>query len=159
MKGDSSFKKTKKDNWVSPSLFANQYQKQLDKTYTFEKPTLPTKVELEKFIEFAINIACARISGSDKYLYILNSSDEGLTLRYNASDKDLRPKKSAIMILLKLTILFENLDHMSSSDSFLKSPAAHLSLVALRALSTMAALQQKTSSKNLNISKFLSFLR
>ena len=35
----ADFEKTKKDKWVSPSLFTNQYQKQLDKTYTFEKPT------------------------------------------------------------------------------------------------------------------------
>lgn len=121
----ADFKKTKKDNWVSPSLFVNQYQKQLDKTYTFEKPTLPTKVELQKFIEFAINIACARISGSDKYLYILNSSDEGLTLRYNANDKDLRPKKSAIMIgglILGRGLTVENL----STSVFIRSQSLSL---------------------------------
>ena len=121
----ADFKKTKKDNWATPSLFVKQYQKQLEKTYIFEKPTLPTKVELEKFIEFAISVACAQITGTDKYLYILNSSDEGLTLRYNANDKDLRPKKSAIMIgglILGRGLTVENL----STSVFIRSQSLSL---------------------------------
>lgn len=121
------FKNTKKHHWneTKSKFFTNQYEKQASKTIYFEKPTLPGSKILEPFIKHAISISKKIIHGSDKWIYVLNSKDEGEILRYNSNIPENRPKKASIIIgghILGRGLTIENL----STSVFVRSQALSL---------------------------------
>lgn len=92
------------------AILQEEYSKQLAKSKYFNK-TIPALVDLEHFIKIALEINQDTLPNGD-YLYILNSSDEGMTLNYSSSNKEERTKKAAIIIggnILSRGLTVENL--------------------------------------------------
>ena len=54
---------------------------------------MPAKDELIHYINIAIQIMQKPIPGSNKYIYVINSKDDGEILNYSASEISNRPKK------------------------------------------------------------------
>jgi hypothetical protein len=103
--------KTKKENWKNDNIFTNVLEKQIEKSTRFES-TVPGPEELETFIESAIKISEKTIYNNDKYIYLLNSRDEGSVLQYDSLSPEIRPKKAAIIVggnILSRGLTIENL--------------------------------------------------
>jgi hypothetical protein len=115
---------TKEDKWETETSFKARYNRQLDKTSKLDSPSLPIYNTLEPFIDIAIAIACDDlIENDDKYIYILNSADDGHTLDYNSNNQP--PKKAAIIIgglILGRGLTVENL----STSVFIRSQSESL---------------------------------
>lgn len=107
----NEWKTTKSANWACDTIFTKQYEKQVDKSMRFEL-TIPNQLELQHFIELAISISKKTIYNNDKYIYLLNSMDEGSVLQYDTQSPDIRPKKAAIIVggnILSRGLTIENL--------------------------------------------------
>jgi len=102
---------TKKSSWRKPTIFTLIYEKQNKKSFEFGR-TIPESMEIETFLNFAISITSKKIEGIDKYIYLLNSKDEGLTLQYDNQLPEGRPKKASIIVggnILSRGLTIENL--------------------------------------------------
>ena len=102
---------TKKENWNNDNIFNTVLEKQIEKSIRFES-TVPGPEELETFIESAIKISETTIYNNDKYIYLLNSKDEGSVLQYDSLAPEIRPKKAAIIVggnILSRGLTIENL--------------------------------------------------
>lgn len=102
---------TKHDQWKNKTLFVQAYEKQIEKSSRFEK-TIPDEQTIEYFLDIAISITAKQIIDSDKYVYLLNSRDEGSTLQYENRKAESRPKKASIIVggnILSRGLTIENL--------------------------------------------------
>ena len=102
---------TKKEKWKNDNIFSTILEKQIEKSMRFES-TVPGPEELETFIESAIKISEKTIYNNDKYIYLLNSRDEGAVLQYDSLSPEIRPKKAAIIVggnILSRGLTIENL--------------------------------------------------
>jgi hypothetical protein len=107
----SEWKSTKETNWSDNLLFSNQLEKQIEKSMRFEF-TIPSQVDLQHFIDIAIKITQKTIHNNDKYIYLLNSKDEGTVLLYDTLSQEIRPKKASIIVggnILSRGLTIENL--------------------------------------------------
>jgi len=107
----NDWNETKVNKWKKETIFTNQFDKQVEKSMRFEM-TIPDNIELEYFIAIAIEITQKQIHDNDKYIYLLNSKDEGETLQYDSKSKESRPKKAAIIVggnMLSRGLTIENL--------------------------------------------------
>lgn len=102
---------TKKRHWKDVNIFSTVLEKQIEKSFRFEVP-VPGPEELQTFIEIAIKISESTIHNNDKYIYLLNSKDEGTVLQYDSLLPEIRPKKAAIIVggnILSRGLTIENL--------------------------------------------------
>ena len=102
---------TKIQKWKIENIFNTVLEKQIEKSIRFES-TVPGPEELETFIESAIKISETTIYNNDKYIYLLNSKDEGSVLQYDSLSPEIRPKKAAIIVggnILSRGLTIENL--------------------------------------------------
>ena len=102
---------TKKQSWKSETLFTRALERQNEKSYGFGKSTLEV-ADIEEFLELAIKISEKKIEGNEKFIYLLNSKDEGLTLQYDNQLSEGRPKKASIIVggnILSRGLTIENL--------------------------------------------------
>ena len=107
----SDWKDTKENNWNDNLIFSNQLEKQIEKSMRFEF-TIPSQIDLQHFIDVAINITQKIIYNNDKYIYLLNSKDEGSVLQYDTLSQEIRPKKASIIVggnILSRGLTIENL--------------------------------------------------
>jgi hypothetical protein len=92
--------------------FSERYINQLNKSDNFSK-NIPPQEELTHFVKLFFTILRAEIFGSDgKFIYLLNSLDEGQTLKYSSLDQKSRPKKATLIIggnILARGLTIENL--------------------------------------------------
>lgn len=92
--------------------FEECYRNQLNKSDNFSK-SIPAQEELVHFIKLFYTVLRSEINGSDgKFIYLLNSMDEGQTLKYSSLDKKSRPKKATLVIggnILARGLTIENL--------------------------------------------------
>jgi hypothetical protein len=102
---------TKDKNWDTESIFTSQYENQIEKSTRFEFLT-PNKFDLQHFIDIGISITKKTIYENDKYIYLLNSMDEGSVLQYDTLTPHIRPKKASIIVggnILSRGLTIENL--------------------------------------------------
>lgn len=102
---------TKKVQWKNGNIFSTVLERQIEKSFRFES-IVPGPEELETFIESAIKITETTIYNNDKYIYLLNSKDEGSVLQYDSLLPEIRPKKAAIIVggnILSRGLTIENL--------------------------------------------------
>jgi hypothetical protein len=102
---------TVREKWNRVTLFTDLLRRQEIKSMRFES-IVPSCNELENFIESAIKITEKLIYNKDKYIYLLNSQDEGSVLQYESSSQDIRPKKASIIVggnILSRGLTIENL--------------------------------------------------
>lgn len=107
----ADWKITKKENWNDNLIFSAQLEKQIEKSMRFEF-TVPSQSDLQHFIDIAINITQKVIYNNDKYIYLLNSKDEGSVLQYDTLSQEIRPKKASIIVggnILSRGLTIENL--------------------------------------------------
>ncbi len=103
--------KTKKHNWKKETIFTNALEKQRVKSVRFQR-IVPGNEELQIFMDSAIKISEKKIYNNDKFIYLLNSQDEGSVLQYDSSSLEVRPKKAAIIVggnILSRGLTIENL--------------------------------------------------
>lgn len=102
---------TKDKNWDIETIFTSQYENQIEKSTRFEFLT-PNQFDLQHFIDIAISITKKTIYENDKYIYLLNSMDEGSVLQYDTLTPHIRPKKASIIVggnILSRGLTIENL--------------------------------------------------
>jgi hypothetical protein len=105
------WQETQKNKWKTETIFTNAFEKQAVKSMRFDS-TIPSAQDLEDFIVSAITISEKLIDSRDKYIYLLNSKDEGSVLQYDSSSQDIRPKKASIIVggnILSRGLTIENL--------------------------------------------------
>lgn len=110
-----NFVNTEYSNWKNKkaSRFEKLWAEQIAKSHKL-KPTEPLGKlnEIRKFMDFAISISSESILGSNQFIYLLNSTDEGDVLNYDDDDLSKRIKKCAIFIggnILSRGLTIENL--------------------------------------------------
>lgn len=99
------------NQWQKESIFTKRYHRQELKSMRFDC-TIPTMIDLGAFADIAVKITEALIYDRDKYVYLLNSQDEGSVLQYDSAIKEIRPKKAAIIVggnILSRGLTIENL--------------------------------------------------
>ena len=105
------FEEFKKDKF-GQEHFEERYKNQLNKSDGFSKH-IPSQEDLVHFVKLFFNILCNDIDASDgKFIYLLNSKDEGQTLKYSSLDQKSRPKKATLIIggnILARGLTIENL--------------------------------------------------
>jgi hypothetical protein len=107
----SDWEDTKDCNWNNGLIFSSQLEKQIEKSMRFEL-TIPSQIDLQHFIDVAMNITQKIIYNNDKYIYLLNSKDEGSVLQYDTLSQEIRPKKASIIVggnILSRGLTIENL--------------------------------------------------
>lgn len=78
--------------------FSERYRNQLNKSDNFSK-NIPSQDNLTHFVKLFCAVLKAEIYGSDgRFIYLLNSEDEGQTLKYSSLDQKSRPKKATLII-------------------------------------------------------------
>ena len=97
--------------WTSEGRIERIYRGQLDKSNHFSRK-IPDISELGYFMKIAIEISADSIPGEGRYIYLLNSQDEGQTLRYGDANVLNKPKKAGIIVggnILARGLTIENL--------------------------------------------------
>lgn len=120
------FSETSSDNVIN-----YLYKRQIEKSNFIDK-YVPGIHELELYIKAAFNITFEKnIYETQETIYILNSTDEGNTLKYEAIDVNVRPKVASLMIgglLLGRGLTIQNL----IVSVFLRSQASTMSDTSLQ---------------------------
>jgi hypothetical protein len=92
--------------------FAERYNNQLNKSDNFSKH-IPAQEDLIYFVKLFLAVLRMDIYGSDgRFIYLLNSQDEGQTLKYSSLDQKSRPKKATLVVggnILARGLTIENL--------------------------------------------------
>ena len=107
----AEFKKTQKDSWTKMTLFTEALEKQNEKSYFFGRPVVES-IDIQHFLQLAIDISVKNIVNDQSYIYLLNSKDEGTTLQYDNQLAEMRPKKASIIVggnVLSRGLTIENL--------------------------------------------------
>ncbi len=107
----ADWEKCKTSYFENSSVFINRYEKQLNKSNQCDKQ-IPAINDLESYIDIAIKITNKQIIDSDRFIYLLNSKDEGITLKYSHANIEEKPKKAVIIVggsILSRGLTIENL--------------------------------------------------
>ena len=105
------WKKTQNTSWSTSTLFTEGLERQNEKSYFFGRPVVES-IDIQHFLQLAIDISVKNIVNDQSYIYLLNSKDEGTTLQYDNQLAEMRPKKASIIVggnVLSRGLTIENL--------------------------------------------------